>query len=191
MVSALDDTPDGNTYNLLAALNTRLGDSIRAAAAWESVDPDDQARAAITATLMLDQRVYEGTPTSASPTQTRAFPRDNLTDKYGTALPAGTTPEDMKQAHALLTYELAVDPELESRMSTAATAVKRVKAGSAEVENFAPGAFVAITTFPSRIENLIAPFLAGAAYTGAEDFGTEAESQFDDCDRSDLTEGLG
>lgn len=192
MVSALDDTPDGNTYNLLAALATRLGDSIRAAAFWESADPDDQARCAIAATLMLDAMTYEGTPTSAAPTQTRAFPRDSLTDKYGTALAAGTTPEEIKQAHAILSYELLVDPELEGRISSAAAAVRRVKAGSAEVENWAPGAFSAVTRFPARVQDLIAPFLLGSSSgLGSEATGEGAESQFDSCDTYDLSEGLG
>lgn len=190
MPTALDDSPDGNTYNLLPALATRLGDSIRAAAAWESADPDDQARCAITATLMIDSVVYEGTPTSAAPTQTRAFPRNNLTDKYGETLADGTTPEDVKQAHALLSFELLLDPDLESRISTAATAVRRVKAGSAEVENWAPGAFTSTTRFPARVQSLLAPFLAGSGSAGSEAEGTGAESQFDDCDTYDLSEGL-
>jgi hypothetical protein len=194
MPTPLNDGPAGNTYNLIAALNTRLGDSIRAAALWESVDPDDQIRSAISATLLMDQVRYEGTPTSQPPTQTRAFPRDGLTDRYGTALAANTTPEDVRQAHALLTFEVSQDPELEAQISSAATAVRRVRAGSVEVENFAPGAFLPITRFPPRIQDLLAPFLAGfgaaTSEGAAEDFGTCDCSQFDDDDQFSLLGGL-
>lgn len=196
MVSVLDDSPDGNTYNILPDLALRLGDSIRSAATWESADPDDQARCAISATLMIDALVFEGTPSDDPPTQTRAFPRDGLTDKYGTALADGTTPEEIKQAHAMLSYELLVNPELEGQISTAASAVKKVKAGSAEVENFAPGAFVAITRFPPRVQDLLNAFLGDGDDSlglggGSEDYGTGASSHFDDCDVSDLSRGLG
>lgn len=195
MVSILDTSPDGNSYNDLAELATRLGDSMRAASTWESADPDDQSRCAISATLMIDQATYEGTPSDDPPTQTRAFPRDGLTDKYDTALPDGTIPEDVKQAHALLSYEILVNQDLEGQISSAETARKRIKAGSVEVENFAPGAFSAITRFPPRIQDLLAPFFAGGDGTatpegGTEGFGTCAPSQFDDCDEFLRTEGL-
>lgn len=196
MVSALDTGPDGNSYNDLAELEARLGDSIRAAATWEEADPDDQARCAISATLLIDGPTYEGSPSDDPPAQTRAFPRDGLTDKYQVALPDDTTPEDVRQAHALLSFELLVDPDLEARLSTAATAVKRVKAGSAEVENYAPGAFVAITRFPPRVQDLLAPFILGASggnttQGSSADFGTDGLSQFDDEDRLEVGEPLG
>jgi len=193
MVSVLDDSPSGNTYNDLDALATRLGDSIRAAATWESADPDDQARCAISATLLIDEPAYEGSPSDVPPAQTRAFPRDGLTDKYGAALPDGTTPEEVLQAHALLSYELLVNPDLEAQVSTAAGAVKRVKAGSAEVENFAPGAFDPVTRFPPRVQDLLDPFLldSNGGASGSESSGTGAESEFDDCDVENLSQGLG
>lgn len=195
MVSALDTGPDGNSYNDLTELATILGDDIRAAAEWESADPDDQARAAITATLMIDAPRYEGTPSDDPPTQTRAFPRDGLTDRYGTTLADVTTPGDVKLAHALLSYELLIDPDLAAQISSAATAIKRVKADTVEVEKFAPGAFAAITRFPPRVQDLLAPFFAGSdsattSEGGAFGYGTCKPSSFDDCDTYRVTGGL-
>lgn len=196
MVSTLDDGPDGNTYNDEAALRVRLGDTLRFAAVVDGADPDDLARGAIEATLLIDEARFEGTPSDDPPAQTRAFPRDGLTDKYDVLLADGTTPEDVLQAHALLTGELLLDPDLGARISTAATAVRRVKAGSAEVENFAPGAFVAITRFPARVQDLLNPFLAGSGSGGdsagsSASYGTCRDSRFDDCDGSDVADPLG
>jgi hypothetical protein len=196
MPTPLDTSPDGNSYNDLDELATRLDDSIRSAARWADADPDDQTRAAITSTQMLDAMIWEGTPTDDPPTQTLAFPRDGLTDKYGTLLADGTTPEEIKQAHALLSDEVLANPDLEAMVSTAAAALaKRVKAGSAEVELFAPGAFVPVTRLPARIQDLINAFLGSGpddgSISGSESFGTGEESEFDDEDTMNLSEPLG
>jgi len=119
------------------------------------------------------------------------LPHSGMTDLNEAAVSAAVVPTAIVQACRELAAMLARDSTLEAQISTAATSVKRVKAGSAEVELFSPGAFVPVTRFPQTIQELIAPFLLGAGVgVGSSSFGTDAESQFDDCDRSDLTEGL-
>lgn len=184
----MPSTPNStNSYNTIAELDDYLDDSLRGGLTWEATDPDTKARAAITATRLIDRLTYEGTKTSA--VQDLEFPRDGLTDKYGDALPDATTPEEVLDAHAELTLELVLDSELEARISTAeGQTFKRVKAGSVELENFLPGAFVSITRFPSRIQNLLAPFVAGADVALSENIGdSSAASQFDDCDEYGTT----
>jgi hypothetical protein len=124
------------------------------------------------------------------------LPRANMTDRYGAVVSSGVVPPEITQACLELALELVLDPTLEGQGSTATTSRKRVKAGSAEVENFAPGAFVPIERFPPSVMELIKPFLLGSgdavAQIGASfASGTDAESAFDDCDGSNLTEGFG
>jgi hypothetical protein len=128
--------------------------------------------------------------------QVLTLPRSGMTDRYDTVVASGVVPPELVQACMELAYELSIDPKLEGKVSTAAALLKRVKAGSAEAEFFAPGAFVPITRFPAAVQELIAPFLLGSgdavAGIGASfASGTDAESQFDDCDNSSLTEGFG
>ena len=168
---------------------------------------------AVTAVQLIDAGGYAASPTTPAATtssgsgtgctlnltfspQLLQQPRSGMTDRYEAVVSSAFTPPEIVQACMELAYELSRDPTLEGKMSTAQTAVRRVKAGSAEVENFAPGAFVSITRFPSEVQALIAPFLAGsaggAAGVGAAlSGGTGAASQFDDCDGSNITEGLG
>lgn len=130
------------------------------------------------------------TPTAGA--QALHFPAAGATDAYGITVSANVVPPEIEQACAELAALLASDPSLEGQGSTAQTTPKRVKAGSVELENFAPGAFVPIRRFPASVMELIAPFLAGvdSSLLGSAAYGTDAESQFDDCDRSDLINPL-
>lgn len=167
----------------------------------------------VTAVQLVDAGGYAATPSSPAATtssgagtgctlaltfgaQLLQVPRSGMTDRYGATVSAGVVPPEIVTACLELALGLSLDPTLEGQTSTAQTAVRRVRAGSAEVENFSPGAFVPVTRFPPEVQELIAPFLAGsgdavAGVGAAFASGTDDESQFDDCDISGLTEGLG
>lgn len=136
-----------------------------------------------------------GTGCTLTPTmgaQRLHFPASGVADARGLAVSDDLVPAQVEQACVELAFLLSQDPTLEGQGSTAQTSVKRVKAGSAEVENFAPGAFVPITRFPPEVMELIAQFLASSGSgLGSVAFGDGAESQFDDCDGSGLSQPLG
>jgi len=167
----------------------------------------------VTAVQLLDAGGYTVDPDATSATtasgvgtgctlattvssQLLQLPHSGMTDRYEAAVSAGVVPPEIVQACMELAYLLTQDPTLEGQGSTAQNLVKKAGAGSAAVEFFSPGAFVPITRFSPEIMELIKPFLAGSgdivAQIGASfSSGTDAESQFDDCDGSGFTEGLG
>lgn len=127
--------------------------------------------------------------------QVSQMPRTGMRDRYGDVVDPNLVPPEIVEASLELALALYLDPTLEGQTSTAQTAVKRAKGGSAEVEFFAPGAFVSITRFPPEVQELIAPFLAGSSdgaapeVGGSEAFGGGC-SQFDDCDSYGITRGF-
>jgi hypothetical protein len=103
------------------------------------------------------------------------FPASGLVNRYGDALDATTYPTDVKLAEFELAYELLKNPSLETSIGTG-NEKKRLKAGSAEIEYFRP---TIGTRFPSIIQELLGPFLAGAGTLGAPFVsGTDVVSAF-------------
>lgn len=124
------------------------------------------------------------TLTLTSTTQTLQFARDP-----DTFIPVAVTNGMIE-----LAYEISQDPTIEAADSTA-TNLKRAKAGSAEVEFFRPGGpfgTSGATRFPAIVMEWLGQFFCGASGStmGGIVSGTDAESQFDDCDGSGLTQGL-
>jgi len=115
------------------------------------------------------------------------FPREPLTCN-GSVLDPLEIPVQLGDAQIELAFEMVLDPGLETAANTGSN-VKRAKAGSAEVEFFRasnrPGES---TRFPPVVDELLR-CLKGGGVTPGYASGATSESQFDDCDRMDLTEG--
>lgn len=143
----------------------------------------------VTAFNQIERQVYEGEMTQSPPTQTASFPRTGLTDKYGDEVSSATVPQVVKDAQCELAIALLSNASVASA-GDASSNIKRLRAGSAEVEYFRP---VDGARFPAPVMELLGPFLANSAALlsgmGGIASGTDVESQFDDDDAYDLNQG--
>lgn len=91
--------------------------------------------------------------------QTAHFPATGLTDCDGIALADDEYPTDLKGAQFELAYEMAKDSDLELSSGSGSN-IRRVKAGSAEVEYFQRQSDE--RRFPVPVQSLLVCFLAGS-----------------------------
>jgi len=105
--------------------------------AWEAATEDDQNRAMVAAADWIDRALnFTGDKTVAS--QDRAWPRDNATNNCtGTPIADGTTPDDIFYTQAYLAGAILVDNSAATG-GTQGSNIKKVAAGSANVEFFKP-----------------------------------------------------
>lgn len=111
--------------------------------------------------------------------QVLALPRTGLVDCYGSALSSTTYPTIAKEGSFELAYLLSQDSDIEAAGDTASN-LKRVKAGSAEVEYFRPEA--GLERFPPKVQELISCLLAGqggSSLSLAYRSGDGNDSEFD------------
>ena len=174
-------------------LNARAG----VGTTWTGLSEDDQNRALVSATRQLDLQTYEGTITAAAIAAGNQFPRTGLTDRDGNDPGSASEPPEVTQATYELAYQASQSSSVVTTGGTPGQEFRRLKAGSAEVEYFRPQTQASLSA-PGSLSNvvlaLIRPYLAslnssGIGAGGADSWGTGEASQFDDCDRSDVTEG--
>lgn len=158
--------------------------SLAYAAVLTAATPDNQKRALVEATRVLDRTPWNGTKTAAG--QALAWPRTGVARADGTAVDPNTIPTEI--IHAAYEYALAglAKPALFTGI-TIADKIKRVEAKGVEVEWFGPrdGG-----RWPGRVGELVSQFLAGAGastLTSSEAYGTDDCSDFDDADRFRVT----
>lgn len=112
-----------------------LGADIKRATAWAALTEDEQNQSLVSATRYLDSFKWDGDMTDEVTPQTEEWPRTGLTDKNGIAVPTATIPQEVEDATILLAYEVSQNTSLFDTNDTGNN-VKRVKAGSVEIENF-------------------------------------------------------
>ena len=146
-----------NAYISADEADTYLNGSLTADS-WLTLDEEVKERAIISATRMLDRQRWMGEKTD--PAQLLQFPRTGLTDSYGTAVASEVVPQAIKDATAELALSLALDPSVQDQAGTQ-KGIKRVKAGSAEVEFF----FSSVNKrFSTVVSELVSAFL-GTGYS--------------------------
>ena len=168
-------------------MKARLG-----ADSWDDASSLNRKKALISATRWLDRANWQGQKTSDS--QALQFPRTGLTDCDGNDVPSDAVPTLVEQACyegalILLGDATAMD------QADAGNNIKRLKAGSAEMEYFRGGygssGSAAAPPFPTAMFELVRCFLEGASgITAPYASGYCEESQFDDDDRCDRSKGL-
>ena len=170
-------------YASLEEANRILAVDPKRKATWAALSDDDKTINLIASTNRLDLMSWRGERTGGAQ-QTTAFPRTGLVDEDGQDIPEGEIPARLERATALLAGSIAADTK-NADPGQAAPAVRRVKAGPAEVE-FARSAR-ARDKRPIQDETvfqLIGLWLAAAvdssAAIGAAAFGTDGESAFAD-----------
>lgn len=101
-----------NSYSTTAELDTVADELLPAPEAWDRADSDTRARAMVKATRILDQFDFPGD--RVDDTQALAWPRDEVWKPSELALYSTTAiPEPVKRAHALLTFYLLEQAELD------------------------------------------------------------------------------
>src|SRR5262245_25196179 len=148
-------------------------------AVWAAGSADYKARSLVTATRLLDRQCWQGEKTS--PSQALQWPRTGVVDKYGDEVSSLAVPLLIEEATYELALAILVDPDGVQADPTSNQNLKKVKAGSAEVEFFRPelrGRFVTI------VEELVGQFLCGSvnAASLSQAWGTDSESEFDSAD---------
>lgn len=179
--------PGANSYATITEANDYLDNSVRATS-WETALDDDKARALITATRLIDKQCLVGDQTD--PDQPLHFPATGVVDHEGDEVPDDEVPLWITYATIELAFELTVNAALESSANTGSN-TKRLKAGSVEIEKFRPGDVLGskgVKRFPTVVQEYLAPFLTKGAGS-AEAFGSDQQSQFDNCDTYGRSEG--
>lgn len=165
---------------------------------------------AVTAVTLLDTGVYGTEPTGTADATTTDgagsgctldttytaqildWPRTGVSDSYGSAITDTDYPQALKYALIEYAFDVSQSAELLASGGTGSN-VKSAGAGSARVEFFrATGGpnGVGSPRFAPHIMALLSDLLGSVTISGAQSFGTDGDSQFEDCDRNDLNRGL-
>jgi hypothetical protein len=169
------------------ATNYFNGQLSPSATAWAAATADNRARALVTAARWLDRAVaWSGTKTSAS--QPLAWPRDNATCN-GTNLGTNIVPDSIVYAQFELAGLILVDPTIAVGPGTGSN-IKRVKAGSAEVEFFTGTLGTSSDTRLPLVAHDLVKCLYGSSGGSGGSFvtGTCEESAFEE-DAEELNQG--
>jgi len=177
--------PVGDADDYFAA---RLG-----ATAWTGATTLAKQQGLVSAFRMLNRAQWSGSQTVSG--QDGAFPRDSASCR-GTAVPDGTTPDNIALGQFELALALLEDEGIQDNVSQGSN-LKRAKAGSAEVEFFRPTIGTGRDLkFPVVVQQLVGCYLAGAGAfnapfaDGTNPANVDERSAFDSCtDDYGLSEG--
>jgi len=148
-------------------------------AIWNAASADDQKRALVTVAREFNRQAWQGEPTTPYPSvQPLAWPRSGVVDRNGNPVNSATIPQAIIDGSYELAGAILADVAVASA-SSAGNSVKRLKAGSAEIEFFRPQSG---GRFPTSVQELVGEFLAGGGATStlevAEVSGMDETSAF-------------
>jgi len=178
-----------NSYVDVATADTYFTYMIHATVWRESADTTTKEQALITATAFLDRQDWEGTRYQPVATQPLEWPRSGLQDKDGNDLDETAVPQQILDATCELGLALINDPSLLDSTGTGSGNIKRLKAGSAEIEYIRSEKG---TRFPTIVQELIGLWLtagSGGALALAGPFVSGADNESSASDTFDLTRG--
>ncbi len=179
-----------NVYGTQAAATIYFTGSPNAAV-WNALDADAQARLMVQATRLFERLLWDGSKVAED--QVLAFPRTGLTDRNGMPLPTDAVPTIVEEAAYELALILNSSTDVLNKPTTG-TNVKRLKAGSVEIENFRPTDTTS-TRLPQIVHEMVGLWLRGSDgdrgyYYGADESRYTAPDPVDDkedqADRGDF-----
>jgi len=162
-----------NSYVTVAEANTYMAASFRGADFWAALTEEQKLRALITAFRIFETIRWVGQPTEED--QDAAWPRTGTLTPDGRPLPSDVVPQEIKDAQIEFAFEIASNSTVETTTSTSSN-IKRVQAGDAVVEFFAPGTGQVI---PEPAFRPIAHLIGGTTIVGACAFGTDGTTASD------------
>ena len=175
------------SYATAAEADTYLAVEPAYMATWAKVSADTKAAYLIAATRRLDALPWAGQKASA--TQAAEWPRADLTDANGDAVPSNTVPIQIEYATILLAAAIATDPTAFDSSTTD---------DDIQSERIGPKAVTYFHRQRSRLEqqlgsrrlvNLLRPWLASAVPSRPLVTGTGDKSSFVPLDRYGRSEG--
>ena len=177
---------DYNAYQSVAEVDRDLAvDPVRKTV-WEASTDDNKKIYIIAATQRLNAETWKGEKAGGN-AQEDKFPRTGLEYPNGDEIPSTSIPGFIERATSLLAGTIAGAPAHANVAGGVARAVRRVKAGAAEVEFQAagavPGAAAAAQGIgDATVHALIAPYLAGSggSRTRVVATGTDETSKLTD-----------
>jgi hypothetical protein len=177
-----------DVYGTSAGLKSYMAAHMNSSA-YDSASSTNRKKAHVSATRWLDRANWQGQKYDLATPQALEFPRTGLTDKDGQEVAEDTVPTAVENAcYELVLYLL--DDETATQSLDQGSNVKRVQAGSAQVEFF-KGTAGKYPRFPTEAHELIRYFLEGASgLTAPYAPGVDIESQFDSDDGYGLGGGL-
>ncbi len=170
------------------ATNTEADDylaaDIKRAVIWDALTEGVQDQCIGSATRYLDSFSWDGEPVDGDipDTQPNQWPRTGLVDRNGTAVPSVGIPQELEDATIIFAYELSQSPTLADSSDTSDN-VKRVKAGSVEIEKFRSESGTGFSFEP--IFDLVGLWLAGNfsdaifAFVSGTDVATQTGRPFE------------
>lgn len=160
---------DYDVYADLDTANAYLAADF-SADSWRAETVDDKLRRAlVSATRLLDRQTYLGEKTDVD--QLHAFPR---TGTGVEGVDDDTVPQDIIDASCVLANLIYIGSKVDGSASTLSGNVRRQRAGSVEIEYFAP--VDDATRFPVQIEELIGKYMGAGASLGDLAFGVDGST---------------
>lgn len=163
---------------------------------WDAATDDEKSKALVSAARWLDRLTWGGTLTDPTTPQPMSWPRTNANECDGVTPGTAEVPQRILEAQWELAQIILADAT-EQESAGQGTNVKRVKAGSAEVEFFENDVGSRRDTkLPPIAHDLVKCYLGGGNGLGipyVKGAGTVngTPSVFDDADQSDFnTPGL-
>jgi hypothetical protein len=175
MTTVTISTNDYTVYDSVANISAFLAADPGRSAAWAALSADQKSQGAVAATRYLERQTWAGE--AAVDGQDLAWPRTGVTDRYGNTVDDGEVPQPVLDAFYILANDLVAKPKDADKLNTSNN-IRRVKAGSAEVERFRPEAGTVLLT---QVMALVGQFLASQA--GLSDLGAGYAGGTDQCSR--------
>ena len=176
-------TINGNDYFAYASVGEAdidlAVDPVRLTA-WDALTADGKAILLVSSTRRLDLLPWRGARKDG-PDQATAWPRSGLTFSDGSDVPTDTIPRDIELATILLAGTIASKPA-NSNAGTVDRSVRRVRAGSAEIE-FSPTAIQRpnpVRIKDETVNSLVSQWLSGQGFGVGSAYGTGRESRFEE-----------
>jgi hypothetical protein len=173
---------DANSYLSVADADDYLSLSIHASE-WNDSTTTTKQQALVSATRMLDRQNWEGEKTSSS--QSLEWPRTNAYDRDGNLVSSSTIPQQILDATA--EHALVFVKDAEAADSSDQGSLQSIKTEETTVT------FANLSKpkqFNKTIRDLISPFLDISGIAATANYGEDEESQFEDEDHYDRSEGL-
>jgi len=144
-------------YGTLAGATDYLAGRLNTTA-WDAASSTNKSKALVTATRMLDRTTWQGEPTSSG--QALAWPRTGVYCN-GVAVDSATVPTNIIEGSYELANLMLANAEIEAS-TDAGSNIKRVQAGTAEVEYFRPTSGTNdVGRFPTVVQELVGCYMSG------------------------------
>lgn len=168
------------SYASVAEADAYLNADFTRDPSWEIISTENKGKHLITATRRLNILNWQGLKAGGADAQADAWPRINVTYKDGTPVTTVDVPQEVEAATILMAHTIATNSAASQAGSSGNNNIKRLQAGSANLEYFRPGVGVPLQdeTAYALIKQFLTSGLSDAI--GPNRYGEDAQSSFAD-----------